>query len=274
MNEYEWAKKALEERRIIDKPYETLCRVARYYMYEGKSKKEVKSLVTKFLLSCDNTISLAKWDERIDSIITYAGKRPIYIVNKICISKDEINTIESISGKQIQRLAFTLLCIAKYSHITNEKNEYWVNTPDNEIMKMANINTSTKRKSAMFSQLKELGLIKFSSKIDNLSVQVLFAGGDDCAMEVKDFRNLGYQYMMYCGEDYYICVNCGITCKSNEKSGKHQKYCRDCAAKIHTKQRIDSIMRKRCKTQNVDISNSYLQLCRNDKSGCDVSINM
>lgn len=247
MNEYEWAKKALEEKRIIDKPYETLSRIARYYIYEGKSKNEVKNLVTKFLLSCDNTVSLAKWDERIDSIISYAEKRPIYIVDKICISKDEMDVIKSINGKQIQRLAFTLLCIAKYSHITNTKNEYWVNTPDNEIIKMANINTSTKRKSAMFYQLRDLGLIKFSSKIDNLSVQVLFVGGSDCAMEVKDLRNLGYQYMMYVGENYYVCVNCGITCKANDKTKRPQKYCRDCAAKIHTKQRIDSVMRKKVK---------------------------
>lgn len=253
MNEYKWAENAIAERKFSDKPYETLSRIARYYMYNGKSKNETRSLLEKFIMSCDSSTPIVKWDERIDSVMSYAEKRPLCVVDKITISVPEINKIKALDGIQLQRLAFTLLCISKFLRISNPKNEHWVNTPDNEIMKMANIGTSIKRQSIMFSKLKELEMIKFSAKIDNLSVQVLFEEDGDPAVEITDFRNIGYQYMDYLFGGYFRCMNCGLTCKCNKQSDKKQIYCPDCAAKIHMRQNIESVMRKRHENKSVGI---------------------
>ena len=101
----------------------------------------------------------------------------------------------------------------------------------------------------MFGQLKDAGMIRFSKQIDNLSVQVLFAEDGDVALRVTDFRNLGYQYMKYHGEPYFECANCGITTKianpENKNSSWKQKYCRECAVEIKTKQNVNSVMRHR-----------------------------
>lgn len=245
MNEYKWAESAIEEKRFIDKPYETLGVIAKYYLYNGKSKKETHDLLERFVISCDKSIPVATWGKRMDSIISYAEKNPIRIIDKVCISAEEISKIQSIKSKQCQRLAFTLLCIAKLFTMSNKNMNYWVNTPDSEIMRMANINTSIKRQSLMFANLKDLGLIKFSSKIDNLSVQVLFADNGDSVFDITDFRSLGNQYMNYVNGGYYFCSNCGIICKCNKKSDKKQKYCECCAVKVRIKQNIESVMRRR-----------------------------
>ena len=253
MNEYKWAENAIKEKHLSSKPYETIVRIAKYHMYNGKSKKEIRGLIENFLLSCDKSISIVSWGKRIDSAISFAEKKPICIVDSICVTTGELDKIKEIQNIQDQRLAFTLLCISKFNMASSQQTNYWVSTPDNEIMRMANINTSIKRQSAMFSHLKDIGLIKFSSQVDNLSVQVLFADDKDTAMYITDFRNLGYQYMNYINGGYYFCENCGVICKCNKHSCKKQRYCPDCAIKIHTRQKVESVMRKRNETANVDI---------------------
>ena len=249
LNEYDWAERAIKDKALGKKPYETLSRVAKYYTYKNYARKEVRRLLDEFLLQCEPAASLVTWSDTLDSATKYATKYPLIMIDEILVTKPEMEKIDSLPGKQLRRLAFTLLCISKYLYTVSENTNYWVNTPDNEIMKMANINTSIKRQSSMFGQLKDAGMIRFSKQIDNLSVQVLFAEDGEIALRVTDFRNLGYQYMKYHGEPYFECAHCGITAKitnpENKNSSWKQKYCRDCAVEIKTKQNVNSVMRHR-----------------------------
>ena len=101
----------------------------------------------------------------------------------------------------------------------------------------------------MYHTLSELGLIRFSKKIDNTNVRVEFIEDGEVAVRVSDFRNLGYQYLKYHGEPYFECENCGLTVRqNNKKTGRRQKYCQSCAAEIKIQQTINSVMRRRAKT--------------------------
>ena len=249
LNEYDWAERALKDKTLGKKPYETLSRVAKYYTYKNYTRKEVRRLLDEFLLQCEPTASLVTWSDTLDNAAKYAAKYPLIMIEEIIVTKPEMEKIDALPGKQLRRLAFSLLCIAKYLYAVSPNTSYWVGTPDNEIMKMANINTSIKRQSSMFGQLKDAGMIRFSKKIDNLSVQVLFVEEGETAVRITDFRNLGYQYMKYHGEPYFECANCGITTKivnpENRNSSWKQKYCRECAVEIRTKQNVNSVMRCR-----------------------------
>ena len=250
LNEYEWAERAIRYKVLGKKPYETLSRVAKYYTYKNYPKREVRRLLDEFLLQCEPTVSLVTWSDTLDNAAKSATKYPLVMIDSIEITVPEMKRIDALPGKPIRRLAFTLLCIAKYMHTVSENTNYWVTTPDNEIMKMANISTSIKRQSSMFGQLKDDGMIRFSKQIDNLSVQVLFTEDGDTAMRVTDFRNLGYQYMKHHGEPYFECVNCGLTEKiKNPSSGRPPKYCPQCAAEIRTRQNVNSVMRRRVAMQ-------------------------
>ena len=246
LNEYDWAERQIADKTLGKKPYETLSRVAKYYIHKSYDRKEVRRLLDDFLLQCDPTASLVTWSDTLDSATKYAFKYPLVMIDEIIITKPEMERINALQGKQLRRLAFTLLCIAKYLYAVSENTNYWVNTPDNEIMRMANINTSIKRQSIMFGQLRDAELIRFSKQIDNLNVQVLFVEDGETAMRITDLRNLGYQYMKYCGEPYFECVHCGITTKmSSPAKGRPPKYCVECAAEIRTRQNVNSVMRLR-----------------------------
>lgn len=246
LNEYEWAERMISNHELGKKPVETLNRVARYYLENRYSKREIRKLLDAFLTQCDPSVSLVHWSETLDRVVKNVGKFPLIRLDGVRITQKELDKIESLGGKQVRRLAFTLLCVAKYWDAVSESNNHWVNSPDKEIMQMANINTSIKRQSLMFAELRDAGLIKFSKKIDNLNVQVLFIEPGETAIHIQDFRNLGYQYLKHYGEPYFDCVNCGLTVKIQEPTrGRRQKYCPSCAIELHTKQKVDSVMRRR-----------------------------
>lgn len=247
LRENDWAASMIQANSLGKKPSETLRRVARFYMDTYNINQDAaRKKLDLFLLQCDPTSSLPKWSDALDYAVSRACKYPAINIDHISVSKNEVEKIDSLEGKQIRRLAFTLLCLAKYWNIVTRKEDGWVNSKDNEIMSMANINTSIKRQSLMFGKLNESGMIQFSKKVDNTNVKVCFMEDGEEAIRIYDFRNLGYQYLMYHGEPYFTCENCGITTKVNDRGNRRrQKYCPECAAIIKMKQNIESVMRRR-----------------------------
>lgn len=182
----------------------------------------------------------------LDKVAKNVSKFPLIRLDGVDITREELAKIETLEGKQIRRLAFTLLCVAKYWDAASDRNNGWVNTSDKEIMQMANINTSIKRQSLMFAELRDAGFIRFSKKIDNLNVQVQFIQAGETAIHIQDFRNLGYQYLKYYGGAYFECENCGLTVKATSPAkGRPQKYCPSCAVEVKTRQTVNAVMRCR-----------------------------
>lgn len=250
LNEYEWAEEAIRNNSLGNKPSETLGRIAKYYISKGSSKNETRKKIEEFVKRCDPSASIPKWDNMIKYVINKASRYGIIEIDSINITDKEMNVINSLDGRPIKRLAFTLLCLAKYWHEVDPTNDYWVSNKDTEVMKLANIKTSLRRQSAMFAELNKLGLIQFSKKVDNISVKVCFAQDGDIVMSLCDFRDLGNQYLMYLGEPYFACENCGVIIKQNTgaKAGRKAKYCPECASEIKIKQNVASVMRSREKS--------------------------
>ena len=250
LNENDWAYEMIQSESLGRKPYETLCRVARYYIEEKEySKKETRMELERFLIKCEPTASIPKWSNTLDRVMNVAYKYKSVCIDELTITKKEMELIDSLDSRQARRLAFTLLCLSKYWDLVSNSDKHWVNSKDSEIMRLANINTSIKRQSLLYHTLNEQGMIEFSKKVDNTNVRVLFGDYNDnseIAMVITDTRNLGYQYMMYHGEPYFICENCGVTTKMrNPNVGRKQKYCTDCANKIKMQQIINSVMRRK-----------------------------
>ena len=245
MNESDWAEAMVQSHLLGKKPYETLCRVARYFIDQhGYSKQEVRKALEDFLLQCDPNASIPKWSDTLDYAVAHAIKYKAIEIDSIPITDAEMKRIDALGGRQLRRLAFTLLCLSKYYDIVNNTTSHWVNTKDSEIMKMANINTSIRRQSQMYHQLNQEGLIQFSKKIDNTNVCVVFHEDGEPVIQITDLRNLGYQYLKYHGEPYSTCENCGITFKM-KSTGRPRKYCIDCATSIKVQKAVNSAMDRR-----------------------------
>lgn len=248
LNETEWAEEMIAEASLGKKPFETLCRVARYYINSGFNKSDARRKLETFLLRCDPSASLTKWSGALDKAMVLAAKFKAINIDGIIVTDRELEKIEELASRQLRRLAFTLLCLSKYWSAIQPNSGGWVNNKDCDIMKMADIRTSLKRQSAMYHKLNELGYIQFSKKVDNTNVKVCFAEDGDPKIKVTDFRNLGYQYLMFCGEPFFVCQNCGVVSKlNNPVKGRKQKYCRECAVQVKVQQDVNSAMRMRKK---------------------------
>jgi len=238
LDEAVYAENAIRDCVLGDKPVETLGRVARYYKSQEYSRAEISRLLEEFMIKCDPTTNIVKWQEMIDQQVRAADKYPLIKIHDIPITQKELDVCDGLSGKQMKRLMFTLICLAKYANAVNEKNNGWVNRQDREIFKLANVVTSVKRQSLMLNDLREVGLVRFSRKVDNVNINVRCIDDDgDAVLHIDDFRNLGYQYLRYCGEPYFECASCGLVVRRTNNS---QRYCSDCGIEVHRKMMRDT----------------------------------
>lgn len=244
LNERDVAREAIETRQLGSNPVETLSLVAKYLRQEnGYSKREVRTKLDELMLQWDPRTNLVTWSDMLDSLTKQSDKHPLRCVDEVCITRGELDTIDAIDGIQLQRLAFTLLCVSKYWDAVNKENNGWVNATDRDIMAMANIRTSVQRQSYMYNKLWSMGLIGYSRRVDNLNTRVEFTDRDsDVVLHISDFRNLGNQYMLYRGMQYIRCAQCGLVVKKN---GNKQKYCPSCAAEAYVQRSVESVTRGR-----------------------------
>lgn len=237
LNERACAEYALDNLSLGAKPIETLGRVARYYYSIGYKKKDIGSLLEDFMLKCDPAINIVKWQTAIDRQVSNADKYELIDISGISITRAEIDKIQQIDGKLLQRLMFTMLCLSKYGNAVNPKNNNWVNKKDQEIFSLANISLTTKRQSLMINDLWTMQYIGFSRVVDNININVkIIDDSSPTVLYISDFRNLGNQYMRYCGEKYIECECCGKVVKENH--GK-QHYCNECAIEIDRQKSLE-----------------------------------
>ena len=197
LNEREYAERCIKERYVDEKPFRTLSILAKYYFYvHGFKRKKITELLTEFMENSYTRYSAnkASWDESIDKIAKGAGKYTLYEIDGIWITQAELNKIGSIGDQSLEKLAFTLLCLAKLSNTKNPNNTGWVNNEAKEIYELARVSCSVNQRYINLNKLGMLGLLEFPNKIDNLSVRVTFIDNNsDKVFMVSDFRELGYE---------------------------------------------------------------------------------
>lgn len=237
LNEREYAKSVLSNMDLGQKPAYALTRVAKYYHAEGYKKKEITRLLEELIIRCDPSANIVRWTPLIDHSVKTCDKYPLFEIDGVHVTKKELEICKGIDSPPMQRLIFTLICLAKYEDIVRGSNTGWVNTADKEIFKMANVSATIQRQQLMYHELKGLGLITFSKAVDNLAICVqCLHSEDESAIFVTDFRNLGNQYLKFLGGPYIECQECGIVIRS---TGNRQKYCKACSEVVNKKRALD-----------------------------------
>lgn len=243
LNERACAEQALETLSLGNKPVETLGRLAKYYYSEGYRKEQIGGLLEDFMLKCDPTISIVKWQDAIDRQVSNADKYPLIDIKGIDITQSEIERIKALDGKIRQKLMFTMLCLAKYGNILHPANNNWVNKKDKEVFSLANITITTRRQSLYINDLWSAGYVGFSKVVDNINLNVrIVDNSSETALTITDFRNLGNQYLRFAGEKYFECQCCGLVVK--KKSDK-QKYCTACAVEVDRQKALERYRKRR-----------------------------
>lgn len=241
LNESDWAQDMIEANDLGASPFETLRRVARYYLDNGYNAKDTRDLIEKFLVRSKPGVSAVLWMDTLNNAVSYAIKHPAINIGSVTVTQPEMKVIDKLGGAQAKRLAFTLLCLSKYIDAVNPDADGWVYFDDKDIIRMANVEkASVRRQSELYRQLRDAGIIQFSKRVDNTNVRVLLREDGYSAVKVSDFRDIGNQYMMASGsKGFAVCGNCGriFRLPKNDTSwtrrrGPERKYCRECSERL------------------------------------------
>jgi len=231
LNEREYAENCLRNGLMDSKPFNTLSILAKYYYhYLGYRKKKITSLLLNYLSKYYPRYELNElsWQTSVEKIASNAGSFELFEIPGVKVTKSEMETIIGLKNKVLERLAFTMLCLAKLNNIKNPRNNGWVNADSKEIFSYARISCKADEREIKIGKLWQKGLLEFSKRNDNLNCRVTFINDDsEEELFISDFRELGYEYLLYKGENLIRCADCGILTRGNKAGTK--KYCKDCA---------------------------------------------
>lgn len=160
------------------------------------------------------------------------------------ITKSELDYIEKLNDKVLERLAFVFLCYSKLYKLRNPSANGWVYSGKfKDVFKQARIVCSVNERYLYIADLESRGYLnqyqmpecaehsiyyykKYQERM--LDSQVTYMDDNsDGVIFVNDFRELGYYYRKYKGENIITCKKCGKLARGNKNGTK--LYCRACA---------------------------------------------
>ena len=232
MNEYTYAENLLNKQDLKacdlgDKPSSTLNLLARYYREIGKNDDEIKELLSDFLNRClKDKYKESKWIDSIFYQVVKSKKYNLKKVDNVVVTKSEMEIIQSVKGKSRQKVLFTLLILAKYYNAVSDKNKNWTNLEYKKIFKLANVQLSIQNQALLINDLYNCGFVNVSKNVGKPNIQVNFVDNEsDTVLTITRLKDLGKEYLMFCGEDYIRCQKCGTLVKNYKNTNKYCKTC-------------------------------------------------
>lgn len=235
LNETKQAEYIIKKGEVGTKPTSTLFLLGKYYRQkENLDKDQTVNKLNEFMVKNYKNYNSALWEEGIEDIAKKANKYPLREIDSIGITQSELDKIAELHNTKYEKLLFTMLCYAKLYNTISENNNGWVNTDIQELYRVARITVKYRKDKFLFlNDIERTGLISFSNKNDNLNLKINFFDMDgESVLEISDFRELGYEYLNYIGDDKFIrCSECSRLVRKNNN---RQKYCNDCYKRINS----------------------------------------
>ena len=232
LNEKKYAIECLENGFVGRKPFFTLSIIAKYYYYCLNYKKsKIEMLLNDFMFknySIGYQSDRLSWQDTIEKIVKKVNNYTLLELDGVKITKSELKTISGIGNPNKERVMFTILCLAKFGIARNPQSNGWVNTDSKEIFKMARVSCKAKERELYIGDLCDRGLLELPKRNDNVSLRVTFIDDGEEELFISDFREIGYEYLKYKGENFIRCAECEILTRGNKNGTK--RYCKDCAA--------------------------------------------
>ena len=120
---------------------------------------------------------------------------------------------------------FTFFALARYMDCDG-----WINKKTSkgisEAFKLANVTLTSDKRNEMLHELYVNGYITLGKKVDNLNIKVQLDDSGEVVYKVKEFNNIGNQYIGNFKKGYKQCKCCG---KKIKDTGNKKMYCEKCA---------------------------------------------
>ena len=248
LNETKQAEYIIEKGEVGTKPTSTLFLLGKYYRQkENLDKDQTINKLNEFMMKNYKNYNSTLWEEGIEDIAKKANKYPLREIDSIGITQSELDKIAELNNTKYKKLLFTMLCYAKLYNTISENNNGWVNTDIQELYRVARVTVKYRKDKFLFlNDIEKTGLISFSNKNDNLNLKVNFFDMDDeSVLDISDFRELGYEYVNYIGDNKFIrCKCCDKLFRTNSNNKTHCNECQKEITKEKTRIRVSNYRNK------------------------------
>ena len=231
MNEKEYIRNILASKKKPDNLsmgyFITL--IAKYYYSDESDIEELSNIIKGKILEFElDNYQEYKYHNKIVSVCSelFNGKIEQHFKEKeyIPIYESELNFINLLPDDRQKKLMFTLFAVARYMDCDG-----WINKKTSkdisEVFKIANITITSDKRNELLHELYTNGFISFGKKVNNLNIKVKLVVSGDIGYKVKDFTNIGNQYIGNFKKGYKQCKKCG---KVIRVTGTNNQYCKKC----------------------------------------------
>lgn len=205
---------------------------------DGCEMSDLRNNIVKFCTKWNNQFNEAKSENLILKVLDAVEKQqnglvPFVYNKEIIFTNNEAQTIIELKDKKLQKIAFVILCLAKWRNA----NYIYVNSESSiklkDIFDFAQVKATGKEKATMLHILNEMGFIDVQLKpilklfipciqndIQDDSVLKKFTISDDMINEWLDI----------------VCPHCERCGKFFEKTGNNNKFCAECSREVRREQ--------------------------------------
>lgn len=206
-----------------------------HWLKDGLSVGDLRDNICDFCLHWNNQFNIAQNENLIFSVINQVkknidNKKPFENRTVIIFYKSELDTILEVKDKNMQRVLFVMICLAKWRNA----NYIYLNSGSSiklkDIFCLADIKCSKKEQMMCLHRLNECGYT-------NVQLRPLLKFFIPCIVEdgepalsfnisenmIDELLNITLPHCERCGKPY-------------EKQGNKQKYCKNCARIVKNEQ--------------------------------------
>lgn len=215
--------------------------IAKYYYSEEYDVADVVEIVKMRLREMNIPLYQEyKYHRKIQNVCSalYDGKisKDFRKREYIPIYKSEIETLNFLDNDRERKFMFTLFAVARYMECDG-----WINKKNfkglSEVFRLANISVTSDKKSDLLHTLYTKGLIHFAKQINNLNIRVDLVEDGEIYYKIRDFKDLGNQYMANFKAGYRQCATEGCTGRV-KITGPNSRYCKKCARERNLEKHI------------------------------------
>lgn len=210
----------------------TIKKIARYnHFVKQLNPDESYNEIVKYMKeNCPDFVEIGHYSD-IKGCIRDASKSPWKKVEKVVITKSELEAISSLNDIRQEKLAFVLLADAKYDNEYKDSkiNLSYISVSD--LYRLARVTMPIKDRNMFLNFLYEKELVEVNINPTKTHKKLLYVdkSDDEVALELSEnnYKELAFTYLNWKnGGGYKECKNCGSLFKT-KKTG-NQEYCKKC----------------------------------------------
>lgn len=187
----------------------------------NKNEDENYSSTVQWMNKHQDNFDESSYSNVISKAIKCSKKLPLYKIDNISITKNELEIIKSLNNIREEKLLFVLLCMAKQQSEVFKFTDGLVKYTITDLCKSARISVPADEREYILHDILIKGLISCPKKNDTKCLRVNFIEEDgkiELVLNEADCQELAYVYLKWKnGSGFKRCRRCGRLMNSRNK---------------------------------------------------------